>query len=172
MNEVSSNQLKQVADWKILIPNLNNLFLPEVDFSNLDLSECNFTDSYLPNANFQNTDLRGANFSNALLTRANFEKANLQNANFANAYLVRANFLDAELGNANFVGANLESCAYPMNCAGFFRVKHSPENISDFLTLFSLLEEVDEELLKAVEPWVNKNLSVPRTSSQCDRPSP
>jgi hypothetical protein len=98
-------------------------------------------------------------------------QSNLQNANFANAYLVRANFLDAELGNANFVGANLESCAYPMNCAGFFRVKHSPENISDFLTLFSLLEEVDEELLKAVEPWVNKNLSVPRTSSQCDHPS-
>jgi uncharacterized protein YjbI with pentapeptide repeats len=161
MNQEFKTRLKQISDWKKLIPNLNNLFLPEADFSSLDLSACNFYESYLPNANFKGADLKDANFSDALLTRANFQNANLENANFTNCHLVRVNFLDANLENAIFLGANLESCAYPMNCSGFFRVKHSQENISDFLALFSLLEGIDKELLNAVKPWINKNLSIP-----------
>ncbi|MDR8390600.1 pentapeptide repeat-containing protein [Aliifodinibius sp. S!AR15-10] len=157
----TKKKLKYIKDWKTRFPDLRDTFLAGTDFSGHDLAGGDFSGAILSGATFEGANLVKARFTNCILTDSNFTKANLKRADFRDAHLVRANLLESCLVGADFTGANLESVSYPFNCNGFLGVTHSMENIRDFLTLFQLLDGLDEELLEVIRPWFNEKLDLP-----------
>ena len=160
MIKKAAHKTKYVSNWRDHIPDLQNIFLAGIDFSNQDLSDCCFDGAILSGANFEGANLENASFNKCLLSDANFGKANLKRTNFTNALLVRVNFLNSDLTGSDFTDANLESVSYPFNCKGFLGVKHSMDNIQKLLTLFKLLREVDHDLLEALKPWFDDTMSL------------
>ena len=157
----TDTKLKYVADWKEHFPDLQHIMLAGTNFSGMKLAGCNFSYAVLSGSNFEGADLERAVFTHCILTDANFSKANLKHADFTGAHLVRANFLESCMVHCNFTDANMESVSYPFNCNGFQGVRHSMNNVQNFLTLFKLLKGVDPELMKAIAPWFNEQLDLP-----------
>lgn len=80
----------------------NLLWFYWCDFSNIDMSGKNLSNTNFAGSNFSNTSLVNANLSESRLTRSNIAGANFEGANLSHAIL-----LGVDLNSANFKGANL-----------------------------------------------------------------
>lgn len=125
----SANLSKCSKQW-----NEQNRSLSGLDFSGLDLSECNAAGLNFENCNFSRSVLRGANLRNSNLSRCKFagailDAANLHDSNLCHAELVEApkkgrtsrhglrphldEFLPYDrllARSTNFTGAKLDNC--------------------------------------------------------------
>jgi uncharacterized protein YjbI with pentapeptide repeats len=94
--------------------NLQGAYLQKKD---LDLRDCDFSETLLTGADLQETDLRNSHFMNAQLAGANLQKTDLRDANLIDANLTGADCHGADLRGAylvrsqvarvNFAGADL-----------------------------------------------------------------
>ena len=70
------------------------------NFSGLDLSGLDFSNTILYKANFSGSNLTDCTFINTFLEEANFDSALLNNTIFIDSDLSRANFSNADLSNS------------------------------------------------------------------------
>jgi len=90
---------------------LEKFNLASVNFSKVDLSGLNFSDTIMHCSNFFGANLTGAIMVRADLTECNFKSANLSGANLCGADLKLADLQGADLSNATLFSADL-STAY------------------------------------------------------------
>jgi uncharacterized protein YjbI with pentapeptide repeats len=82
----------------------------KINFSNLDLSEADFSGLIIKDVDFFSSKLDGADFTGAVLDGANFTRTDLSNARFSHAKLVGAVIYAAILDNTDFNHANMTRC--------------------------------------------------------------
>lgn len=82
-------------------------FSGPVDFSDMNLSDADFTKSIIVEATFEESILRKAKFCETNLANTNFTYARLKNADFTHANLSNANFSHVTLQNADFSHSTL-----------------------------------------------------------------
>ena len=90
---------KKYPSWK---PDLE-----ELDFSNLDLTDCNLSGAKLKNAKFTNSVLVRVNLKNASLYNVDGKKANFSDTDLRNTYMHKGNFTGANFCAAKMQKANL-----------------------------------------------------------------
>lgn len=93
--------------------NYYNQRVENVDFSNQDLRNADFSRSRINNVNFSGANLTGATFQNAEIKNSNFSGANIQNSCFVDAKvnsssMMNVDFRGAVLMNAQFESVNLD----------------------------------------------------------------
>lgn len=82
--------------------------LPKIDFSGIDLVDCDFERCIFIEPKFRASTLYNVNFNDAYLRKANFTGANLINTSLNNADLKKSEFRDADFEGTSLEGANLE----------------------------------------------------------------
>lgn len=81
---------------------VNDVSMPNTDFSFVNMRSASFKDSDLSNSDMYNTDARNAMFAKTNLASLDAYKANFDEANFTSANLIGANFADCSLNSVNF----------------------------------------------------------------------
>jgi len=81
------------------------------DFSNQDLTLCNFEGMNFKGACFMGSELLGVNMRRAVLSGAHFTQATLTDANLDRAILNNTVFINSNLHNVNLYNAQLQGCA-------------------------------------------------------------
>lgn len=100
-------------DFKVLkAGSFQFLQLPNIDFSNKHLINCNFEGCNLYKSNFMLADIDDVKFDKAILVEADFRGATLRNTSLNDSFLCRANMQGADLFNAELSGANLEQANF------------------------------------------------------------
>jgi uncharacterized protein YjbI with pentapeptide repeats len=90
---------------------------PKIVAKNINLSQV-----YLPN-----TDLNNINLSGAILVKSNFMWSNLKNSNFSHALINESSFFETDFTNCNFKEANLSGAK--MKLCNFTNVDFSNANL-------------------------------------------
>jgi uncharacterized protein YjbI with pentapeptide repeats len=86
---------------------LNGTWLPEEDFSGLNLAKSRFQGAHLEGADYRDSNLRGAHFNHASLSRAIFGRADISGADFRGSGLEGATFFKANTEATDFRGVDL-----------------------------------------------------------------
>ncbi|WP_277935036.1 pentapeptide repeat-containing protein [Parablautia intestinalis] len=82
--------------------------LPKIDFSRIDIVDCNFEKCIFIEPKFSASTLNNVNFNDTHLEKANFLGANFVNTSLNNANLKKCEFRDADFEGTNLEGADLE----------------------------------------------------------------
>lgn len=104
------------------------IILPKVDFSRLDIIDCNFEGCIFTEVNFAGALLYNVNLSNSYLEKANFVGANIKEANMKKAILKKCEFRDAVLEGTDLEGADLEGAR--IERANLMKVNLKKTNLS------------------------------------------
>lgn len=107
--------------------------LDEADFTDAQLSQCNFREISMQRANFCGATAAITDFSEANLSGANLQRMNASGSFFTRAILVASDLRDANLIGASLVKADLRSC--DLRGANLFRADLA-QTLGDGGTLF------------------------------------
>ncbi|ATQ76377.1 hypothetical protein CR152_18970 [Massilia violaceinigra] len=107
--------------------------LDEADFTDAQLSQCNFREISMQRANFSGATAAITDFSEANLTGANLQRMNASGSFFTRSILVACDLRDANLIGASLQKADLRSC--DLRGANLFRADLA-QTLGDGGTLF------------------------------------
>ncbi|MCE3605334.1 DUF2169 domain-containing protein [Massilia sp. P8910] len=107
--------------------------LDDADFTDAQLSQCNFREISMQRANFSGATAAITDFSEANLTGANLQRMNASGSFFTRSILVACDLRDANLIGASLVKADLRSC--DLRGANLFRADLA-QTLGDGGTLF------------------------------------
>lgn len=82
--------------------------IDNIDFSNFDLTECNFEYSSMNNTTFSNTILENASFKCTNLTQSEFIKCQLMSVDFNESILFNVNLRESDIFDCSFRDADMQ----------------------------------------------------------------
>ncbi|MBX2997544.1 MAG: pentapeptide repeat-containing protein [Caldilineaceae bacterium] len=100
--------VNQRSDLWLVRMDMRDVYLPDINLSNANLSEALLTRATLANANLSGARLSRTNFVSANLSGVNLTGADLTRALLQSSDLRGADLTDAILDNANFAGSRYD----------------------------------------------------------------
>ncbi len=98
----------------------------------IDLSECDFSNSTITNIDFSHCDLSGSSFADAHLADVNFSDCDLKSTDFTRATILECDFSESLLNGTDFSLARVDYCNFAdADMAGVIFIETDLSN-SDF----------------------------------------